>query len=93
MKRVFFIVGPTATGKSEIAAEIACQLNAEIINADELTPSLLRRAKRHGFSDAQLAQPGRGSLHRGLLGRAAADRPASSRVWGVWGSVPPFGNT
>jgi tRNA dimethylallyltransferase len=30
----FFIVGPTATGKSEIAAEIAAQLNAEIINAD-----------------------------------------------------------
>lgn len=34
MKRVFFIVGPTATGKSEIAAEIASQLNAEIVNAD-----------------------------------------------------------
>lgn len=34
MKRVFFIVGPTATGKSEIAAEIACRLNAEIVNAD-----------------------------------------------------------
>lgn len=34
MKRVFFIVGPTATGKSEIAAEIARQLNAEIISAD-----------------------------------------------------------
>jgi tRNA dimethylallyltransferase len=34
MKRVFFIVGPTATGKSEIAAEIARQLNAEVINAD-----------------------------------------------------------
>jgi tRNA dimethylallyltransferase len=35
MKRVFFIVGPTATGKSEIAAEFARQLkNAEIINAD-----------------------------------------------------------
>ena len=30
----FFIVGPTATGKSEIAAEIACQLNGEIVNAD-----------------------------------------------------------
>jgi tRNA dimethylallyltransferase len=30
----FFIVGPTATGKSEIAAEIASQLNAEIVNAD-----------------------------------------------------------
>jgi tRNA dimethylallyltransferase len=34
MKRVFFIVGPTATGKSEIAAEIACQLDAEIVSAD-----------------------------------------------------------
>jgi tRNA dimethylallyltransferase len=34
LKRVFFIVGPTAAGKSEIAAEIACRLNAEIINAD-----------------------------------------------------------
>jgi tRNA dimethylallyltransferase len=34
MKPVFFIVGPTATGKSEIAAEIACQLDAEIISAD-----------------------------------------------------------
>ena len=30
----FFIVGPTATGKSEIAAEIACQLNAEVVSAD-----------------------------------------------------------
>jgi tRNA dimethylallyltransferase len=31
---VFFIVGPTATGKSEIAAAIACRINAEIVNAD-----------------------------------------------------------
>ena len=34
MKHVFFIVGPTATGKSELAAEVANQLNAEIISAD-----------------------------------------------------------
>ena len=34
MSRVFFIVGPSAAGKSEIAAEIAGQLNAEIVNAD-----------------------------------------------------------
>lgn len=34
MSGVFFIVGPTATGKSEIAAEIAHRLNAEIISAD-----------------------------------------------------------
>ena len=30
----FFIVGPTAIGKSEIAAEIANQLNAEVVSAD-----------------------------------------------------------
>lgn len=34
MRRVFFIVGPTAAGKSEIAAEVARRLGVEIINAD-----------------------------------------------------------
>jgi tRNA dimethylallyltransferase len=34
LKKVFFIVGPTATGKSEIAAEVARQLDAEIVSAD-----------------------------------------------------------
>src|SRR4051794_34339802 len=34
MKRVFFIVGPTAVGKSEIAAEVAQRLGAEVISAD-----------------------------------------------------------
>jgi tRNA dimethylallyltransferase len=34
VKLVFFIVGPTATGKSEIAAEVASRVDAEIINAD-----------------------------------------------------------
>jgi tRNA dimethylallyltransferase len=34
MKRVFFIVGPTATGKSELAAAVAQRLGAEIISAD-----------------------------------------------------------
>ena len=34
MKRVFFIVGPTAVGKSGIAAEVARQAGAEIISAD-----------------------------------------------------------
>ncbi len=32
------------------------EIAQEIIGADELTPMLLRRAKRHGFSDAQLAR-------------------------------------
>jgi tRNA dimethylallyltransferase len=34
MKRVFFIVGPTAVGKSEIAAAVARRLHAEVISAD-----------------------------------------------------------
>jgi tRNA dimethylallyltransferase len=34
MKNVFFIVGPTATGKSQIAADVAGELNAEVVGAD-----------------------------------------------------------
>src|SRR5438132_7573123 len=34
MRGVYFIVGPTATGKSEIAADVACAQGAEIVSAD-----------------------------------------------------------
>jgi tRNA dimethylallyltransferase len=34
MKRTFFIVGPTATGKSELAADVAREIRAEIVSAD-----------------------------------------------------------
>jgi len=34
MKRAFFIVGPTAVGKSELAAEVARRLDAEVLSAD-----------------------------------------------------------
>jgi len=34
MRRAFFIVGPTATGKSELAADVACDIGAEIVGAD-----------------------------------------------------------
>jgi tRNA dimethylallyltransferase len=34
MRGVFFIVGPTAIGKSELAADVARELGAEIISAD-----------------------------------------------------------
>jgi tRNA dimethylallyltransferase len=34
MKRTFFIVGPTATGKSELAADVAGEIGAEIVSAD-----------------------------------------------------------
>jgi tRNA dimethylallyltransferase len=34
MRRAFFIVGPTATGKSELAADVAREINAEIVSVD-----------------------------------------------------------
>lgn len=34
MQNAFFIVGPTATGKSELAADVAERLQAEVVNVD-----------------------------------------------------------
>ncbi|MFL6506060.1 MAG: tRNA (adenosine(37)-N6)-dimethylallyltransferase MiaA [Candidatus Udaeobacter sp.] len=34
MRRAFFVVGATATGKSELAADIAGEIDAEIVSAD-----------------------------------------------------------
>src|SRR5215472_14158368 len=34
MSRTFFIVGPTATGKSQLAADVARESGAEIVSAD-----------------------------------------------------------
>jgi tRNA dimethylallyltransferase len=34
MKRAFFIVGPTAVGKSELAGDVAGRLGAEVVSAD-----------------------------------------------------------
>ena len=34
MKNVFYIAGPTAAGKSELAADVAANLDAEIVSAD-----------------------------------------------------------
>jgi len=34
MRRTFFVVGPTATGKSELSADVARETGAEIVSAD-----------------------------------------------------------
>jgi tRNA dimethylallyltransferase len=34
VQRTFFIVGPTATGKSELAADVAHEMRAEVVSAD-----------------------------------------------------------
>lgn len=36
MRRAFLIVGPTATGQSEIAEDVAWETYAEIVRADAL---------------------------------------------------------
>lgn len=60
MSQNFFIVGPTGVGKSEVAAEVAARLGAEIVGADALqiyegfpllsakpSPEVLARAPHH----------------------------------------------
>ena len=60
MTRTFFIVGPTATGKSELAADVAAEIGAEIVSADAFqlyrgldllsakpVPSTLAKAPHH----------------------------------------------
>ena len=60
MTRAFFIVGPTATGKSELAADVAAKIGAEIVSADAFQiyrgldllnakpdPSILAKAPHH----------------------------------------------
>ena len=67
VKGVFFIVGPTATGKSEIAAEVALACGGEVVGADPFqmyeglelltakpTRDLLERVRHHLISAVPL---------------------------------------
>src|SRR5881392_4037728 len=67
MRHTFFIVGPTATGKSELAADLAGEIGAEIVNADAFQiyrgldlltakpdPSTLAKAPHHLIGTAPL---------------------------------------
>src|SRR5437016_6993219 len=67
MNRAFFIVGPTATGKSELAADVAGEIGAEIVSADAFQiyrgldlltakpdPSTLAKAPHHRIGTAPL---------------------------------------
>ncbi len=60
MQGVFFIVGPTATGKSELAVDVAQKIDAEIVSADAFQiyrgldlltakpdPATLRKVRHH----------------------------------------------
>ena len=69
MARAFFIVGPTATGKSELAANVAGEIGAEIVSADAFQvyrgldllsakpdPSILAKAPHHLIGTTPLSE-------------------------------------
>src|SRR3977135_607518 len=83
MRRAFFIVGPTATGKSKLAADVASEMGAEILSADAFQiyrgldlltakpdPSTLAKAPHHLI--------GTTPLHEGM--NAEKYRRAASRA-------------
>jgi tRNA dimethylallyltransferase len=83
MARAFFIVGPTATGKSEIAAEVAYETNAEIVSADAFqiycgldllsakpNPSTLAKAPHHLISAVPLTEEMNAEKYRRAATRA-----------------------
>lgn len=100
MRDVFFIVGPTATGKSEIAAEVAREIDAEIVNADafqiyEGFPILsakpdeatLRNARHHLIGTMSILREMNAEIFRREALRAIADaRSRGKRALVVGGS-------
>ena len=83
MRHAFFIVGPTATGKSELAADVAREIGAEIVSADAfqiyrgldlLTAkpdgSTLAKARHHLIGIVSLAEEMSAEKFRRLAWRA-----------------------
>jgi tRNA dimethylallyltransferase len=78
MKRVFYIVGPTAVGKSEIAAKVAERLGAQVLSADAFQIY-------HGL-DLLTAKPDRETLARAphhLIGTVAITEEMSVEKYRV----------
>ena len=86
MDRVFFIVGPTATGKSDIAADVALACGGEIVGADPFqmyegldlltaSPSreLLTRVPHHLTGTVRLTEEMNAERFRSAALRALAD--------------------
>ena len=68
MKTVFFIVGPTAVGKSDLAAEVAQKLGAEIVSADAF--------QIYRGLDLLTAKPDQATLAKAPHHLSAPSRPA-----------------
>ena len=82
MRRTFFIVGPTATGKSDLAADVAREIGAEIVSADAFqiyrglnlltaTPdvSTLAKAPHHLIGSIPLHEEMNAEKYRGAASR------------------------
>ena len=79
LKRVFFIVGPTASGKSEIAADVAARCDAEVVSADAFQiyrglpiltaqpdEAMLRKVRHHLIGCVRLTEQMNAEKFRGL---------------------------
>ena len=89
MKRVFFIVGPTATGKSELAAAVAQRIGAEIVSADAFQiyrgldvltakpdPATLAKAPHHFIGAVPLSEEMNAEKYRAMAEEIIArDKP------------------
>jgi tRNA dimethylallyltransferase len=86
MRRTFFVVGPTAAGKSELAADVARETGAEIVSADafqvyrglDLLPakpdaSTLAKAPHHLISTTPLHEEMNAEKYRRAASRAVAE--------------------
>src|SRR6266487_5871900 len=93
MRRVFFIVGPTATGKSELGADVAHELNAEIVSADAFQiyrgldlltakpdASTLGKAPHHLIGTMPLHQEMNAEKYRRAASRAVNEINSRSRL-------------
>jgi tRNA dimethylallyltransferase len=83
MTRAFFIVGPTATGKSELAANVAGETGTEIVSADAFQlyrglnllsakpdPSTLAKAPHHLIGTTPLSEETNAEKYRRAATRA-----------------------
>lgn len=86
MRRAFFIVGPTATGKSELAADVACESGAEIVSADAFQiyrgldlltakpdDSILAKAAHHLIGTMALSEEMNAEKYRRAASRAVEE--------------------
>ena len=93
MTRAFFIVGPTATGKSEIAADVAREVGAEIISADAFQiyrgldlltakpdSSTLAKAPHHLIGTVPLTEEMNAEKFRRLAARAIEEINSRGRL-------------